>query len=250
MLTIYIADDEVWITIGLKKLIEKSSFSFQVIGEAANGVTALEDIRRLRPDVLLTDIRMPGLTGLELLEAITGDKSLSTQVVLISGYSDFDYVQAAIRLGARDYLLKPVKQEELNRILCKLQKELTHSSGKEISENSAKDPAVSPGILSGILSEMKTRYTENISLNELSEKYGLSSSHLSILIKKELGISFTEYITSKRLQKAKELLSDESLSIEEVANATGYHDYFYFTKVFKKTMGISPSKYRKELERA
>ena len=68
--------------------------------------------------------------------------------------------------------------------------------------------------------------------------YNISSSRLSTLIKKELGLSFSEYITARRMQKAKELLKDDSRSIEEIANAVGYHDYFYFTKVFKKTQGI------------
>lgn len=243
MITIYIADDEVWIVMGLKKLIEKSHMPFQIIGEANNGVTALEDIQRLRPDVLLTDIRMPGLSGLDLLNYV--NKNLPTRVILISGYAEFEYARTAIQKGALDYLLKPVNQEELYRILHQIQMELLPSPEK--SEEAETAAPVAPTLLNGILSEMQERYMEDISLTELSEKYGISSGHLSILIKRELGISFSEYITSRRMQKAQELLQNETLSIEEVANAAGYHDYFYFTKVFKKTLGISPSKYRKQL---
>ncbi|MEY8428398.1 response regulator [Lachnospiraceae bacterium 46-15] len=243
MITVYIADDEVWITIGLKKLIEKSQLPFQVIGEASNGVTALEDVKRLRPDVLLTDIRMPGMSGLELLNHVT--ENLPTRVVLISGYAEFEYALTAIREGAFDYLLKPVQPKELNRVLQNLCRELLPT--EKNSPDSEAEATVNPKLLDSIFLEMQNRYTENISLTELSQKYGVSSGHLSALIKKELGLSFSEYITSRRIQKAQELLKNESLSVEEVANAAGYHDYFYFTKVFKKTLGISPSKYRKQL---
>ena len=102
-------------------------------------------------------------------------------------------------------------------------------------------------VMSRIIADIQEGYTQDISLALLSEKYSISSSHLSALIKRELGLSFSEYITAKRMQKARELLKDEQLSIESIAEAVGYHDYFYFTKVFKKSHGISPSKYRKNL---
>ncbi len=92
-------------------------------------------------------------------------------------------------------------------------------------------------VMSRIIADIQEGYTQDISLALLSEKYSISSSHLSALIKRELGLSFSEYITAKRMQKARELLKDEQLSIESIAEAVGYHDYFYFTKVFKKATG-------------
>lgn len=247
-MTIYIADDEVWITIGLKKLIEKSNLPFQVIGEANNGFTALEEIKRLNPDVVLTDIRMPGLTGLELLEHMGDDASLTSEVIIISGYADFEYARTAMRKGACDYLLKPISQEDLDTALKKiLKKRMPSETEKE--EIPYDEIPLSQSFLNNILEEMKQDYTKDISLTKLAEKYGISSGHLSTQIKQELGISFSEYITAKRMQKAKELLQNEIFSVEEVADAVGYHDYFYFTKAFKKTLGISPSKYRKELRK-
>ena len=105
MISVYIADDEVWITIGLKKLIQKSGLPFEVIGEAHNGVTTLEDIKTLKPDVLFTDIRMPGLSGLEVMSYIS-EHQFATKVVLISGYAEFEYARQAMLCGAFDYLLK------------------------------------------------------------------------------------------------------------------------------------------------
>ena len=109
MISVYIADDEVWITIGLKKLIQKSGLPFEVIGEAHNGVTTLEDIKTLKPDVLFTDIRMPGLSGLEVMSYIS-EHQFATKVVLISGYAEFEYARQAMLCGAFDYLLKPIQQ--------------------------------------------------------------------------------------------------------------------------------------------
>lgn len=238
---VFIADDEVWIIIGLKKLIEKSGMPFQIIGEANNGVSALEEIEEKKPDVLFTDIRMPGYNGLELMERLN-EKGLDIKVVFISGYADFEYAQSAIRLGAFDYLLKPVEQDKLNEVLERLLAE-----DEEVLKDGVQEEEINPSTIKMILSEMKQNYAENITLTDLAKKYGISISYLSGLIKEELQMSFSNYIASKRIQKAKELLADEKLSIEEIAERVGYSDYFYFTKVFKKNSGISPSKYRKNL---
>ena len=236
MYSVYIADDEMWVIVGLKKRIEKTGLPFQVIGEANNGVMALEEIEKKKPDILFTDIRMPGYSGLELLRK----KELQTKVILISGYAEFEYAQSAIRNGAYDYLLKPIDQEKLQIVL-----ERILGDGAGILEN--EQELVAPSTIRKIMDEIKEHYTENITLTGLAEKYAISVSYLSELLKEHLQLSFSEYISSKRIQKAKELLADESLSIEQIAEQTGYNDYFYFTKVFKKNTGISPSKYRKNL---
>lgn len=234
---IFIVDDEIWIIIGLKKLIEKSGKPFVVVGEANNGVAALEELEKKKPDILFTDIRMPGYNGLDLLEKLK-EKNLDIKVVFVTGYADFEYVQTALRLGAFDYLLKPIDEEKLGEVLERL-------SGEP--EEEAFDEEVSPTMIRRIVQEIQKNYTENITLTDLSKRYGISISHLSGLLKEELQLSFSEYITSKRIQRAKELLRDERLSVEEIAERVGYRDYFYFTKVFKKNTGISPSKYRKNM---
>ena len=243
MYKIFLADDEIWVIMGLKKLIEKIGAPFQVVGEASNGVMALEEIEKKKPDVLITDIRMPGMDGLELMKEIR-KKKLDTKVVLVSGYAEFDYSQKAIRMGAVDYLLKPVEAETFAKVLENLEKMLDERGGKQEEQP---EEILNPSALENIVEEIQSRYNENITLTGFSEKHNISAGHLSNLLKERLGMSFSEYITAKRVQKAKELLADERLSVEKVANEVGYKDYFYFTKVFKKAVGISPSKYRKNL---
>lgn len=240
MIELYLADDERWVLMGLRKLIQKSGLPYRVMGEADNGLSAIKELRMLRPQVLFTDIRMPGLTGLELIQTIAKEK-MNIQTVLISGYADFEYARTALRSGVFDYILKPIKEEELFDILSRLAKKF------QTEQLSEEEIIIGDYGISEIVQEIQNNYTKDISLQQLAEKYGISSGYLSALLKKELGVSFSKYITSKRMQFARELLKDSRLSIDSVAQQTGYHDYFYFTKVFKETHGISPSKYRKEL---
>jgi YesN/AraC family two-component response regulator len=242
MLTVYIADDEVWITLGLTKLLEKSGYDVWVVGTANNGITAMEEIAEFKPDVLFTDIRMPGKTGLELLREIP-EISPATRVVLISGFAEFSYAQEAVQNHAYDYLLKPIKEEELGRILRNISAE--SSGGQPDADIEIHAPE---RMIDSVISDIRNHYTEDIQLTTLASKYSVSIAKLSTEIKKKVGMTFSDYLTQLRIQRAKELLSDESMSVSEIAEIVGYNDYFYFIKVFKKVQGISPSKYRKSLQ--
>lgn len=247
MYKVFLADDERWITIGLKKMIEKTGLPFQVVGEAYDGVTTLEAVEEKKPEVLFTDIRMPGLDGLALLEKLN-ERMPDMKVIIISGYSEFSYAKKAIRMHAFDYLLKPIEQEQLDELLDRLDVLFRREETQESQEENLCEPSVvSPNIVKKIVKEIKENYAQDISLTELAGKYGFSTGYVSALVKEELGLSFSEYVTGKRIQKAKDLLTNPELSIEQIAELSGYHDYFYFTKVFKRRVGISPNKYRKNL---
>ena len=240
MLNVYIADDEVWITLGLKKLLEKLDINAYVVGTANNGLTAKEEIEHFKPDVVFADIRMPGLSGLELLREIP-KVSPDSKVIIISGYAEFSYAQEAVQHHAYDYLLKPIKEEELSRVMDSI---IRDRSGEVEDDEKAPVP---DRLIDNVISEIRDHYMEDISLTSLSTKYNISMAHLSKLIKEQLMVNFSDYIASLRIQRAKELLQDDSLSIQEISEIVGYNDYFYFTKVFKKVEGISPSKYRKSI---
>lgn len=161
--------------------------------------------------------------------------------MFISGYAEFEYAQSAVRLGAFDYLLKPIEQDKLNDVLERIMEQF------EPIPRPDGDDEVPVSTRRQIVQFIKENYTQNITLTSLSEQYGLSVGYLSGRLKEDLGFPFSEYVTNKRIQKARELLADETLSIESIAGMVGYNDYFYFIKVFKKNTGISPSKYRKNL---
>lgn len=483
MYTVLIVDDEPWVAYGIKQLVDWESLGYTVIGEAYNGLTALEMIIEKKPEVVISDIRMPGLNGIELLESIH-EKELETKVILISGYAEFEYAQNAMRLGVFDYLLKQVDKDKLTETLLRLKSTLAdkqkaqigldlllddlfdlfepdnkikisnflankgiefeyphyrfisclypHSTVSDAGEGVGTENGIrymrfrtgqnkisilvnydefinpvglldfisyklsnaqyigisSTGIYSTPISKLyqesdvalfssffqlseqmikyeatdhasaisktihkvelaikaqkqehistaldelceecksnhmlidqistvynqivsliykyygnsdanheieylsyyqivrhygsieqlferiksifeqqsgdelqisnetvkkiadyiDTSFTEDIMLGSLSKKFNLSLGYLSALIKKETGKTYTDYVVGKRLQLAKELLNDSSLSIQEIVERVGYKDYFHFNKLFKKHYGITPSKYRK-----
>lgn len=244
MFRVIIADDEVWIGFGIKKLISRSGQPFTVIGEAPNGIRAYEMVKKERPDLLITDIRMPGLNGLELMRKLR-EEQIPVDVVIISGYAEFEYAREAIGLGAFDYLLKPIEEESLTAILQRFcDRKAQEASIAQVDEN-LKDIGPSDPRIRRIIEEIDRNYTQKISLGELADASNLSIGYLSTLIRRETGMSFSDYVTSKRMEDAKKLLKQEQLSVDEIADLVGYHDYFYFTKAFKKYVGVSPSVYRK-----
>ena len=247
MIKAYIADDEIWVVLGLKKQLEKTGYPVEVVGTANNGLTSREEIEKLQPDVVFTDIRMPGVNGLDLLKDI-GQLSSKSRVIIVSGYSDFEYARNAVSNHAYDYLVKPVRQENLDEVLEKINAELNPGETDELrSMEMKKIREANAGFVDRIIAEIREHFTEDISLSEYALKYDMSLASLSSQLKEKLSMNYSDYLTSLRIQKAKELLKEQNLSIQEIAEKSGYTDYFYFTKVFKRVEGISPSKYRKEI---
>ncbi len=245
MYRIFLADDEVWEMKGMKKIIQQMGLPLLVDGEAEDGIAAWEGLRQKHPDILLADIRMPGFTGLELVQKMR-QEGMNTKVIFISGYAEFSYAQKALRMGVSEYLIKPVEEEELREILEELVRELVGERQEQEAPQAKKDKNVKSSVIQNIIQEIENCYSGNITLKSLADKYYISDSRLSVQLKEQLGMSFPNYLASLRIQKAKELMEDENLSLEAVAKMVGFKDYFYFNKVFKKMEGISPSKFRKK----
>ncbi|MCM3626600.1 response regulator [Paenibacillus glycanilyticus] len=138
MPNILIVDDEAIFRKGLRKIIDSSSGSWQVAGEARDGYEALEMVESLKPDVLLTDIRMPRMDGLQLIQ-IAKERFPKLLVIVLSGFDEFTYLQQSLRHGVRDYLMKPVEREELFKTLNKLEAEL--AAPQPAAEQYAAEPA-------------------------------------------------------------------------------------------------------------
>jgi two-component system response regulator YesN len=113
---VVIIDDEPWTREVIKSLGQWEELGLEVVGEASDGEYGLELIQHLLPDIIITDVRMPHLTGFELVQLLR-EKGNDALVIIISGYDDYSYIRNALKLGVLDYLLKPVKQEELNNLL-------------------------------------------------------------------------------------------------------------------------------------
>lgn len=228
---ILICDDESTILNGLNQLIKNGKFNFKEILLAEDGLEAIEQIKKHKPEIIITDINMPKLNGLEMIESIL-DIVPKSKIIILSGYSDFSYAQKAIDYGVFSYQLKPIQISELYNII--------QNAINIYISNYADNENIEP-----IEYIRKNYQNPNLSLNELSHLTHLSISSLSKIIKHKTTMNFSDFLNSLRIQYAKELLSNNiNLNILEVSIQSGYTSQHYFSRVFKNYTGFSPIEYR------
>ena len=397
MWKLLIADDEPKIRRGLRKIIDWNSHDVQVIGEAEDGEVALDLIERLEPDIILLDINMPFLNGLNLLEKMN-NLNMNFIIIIISGYDEFSYAQKALEYNVFDYVLKPVSREKIEKIVIKALNKLKiieekNNYGKWVTkqlnenmeqlkinfflewfENKINEEEVTKqlkyfnikfekklgimiikiidklnldlknnkwndklieyaignmikdifketetivvfsdsrkniivlidnidierlskingeieeainnylkfnviieqrNITNGILqvkqdylklieiikiknnfspmvlytiNYIQANYYNNLNINHISEKLEVTSSYLSKILKKETGLSFIDFLTNTRIEKAIQIMKDQSVKIYDVAELVGYSNQHYFCRAFKKIMGVSPTEYKR-----
>ncbi|MBI9098744.1 MAG: response regulator [Spirochaetaceae bacterium] len=261
MYEVVIIDDEKWIRTLIKKLLPYDEIPIEVTGEAEDGREGLELLKRKRPHIVLTDIRMPILSGLDLIKEIK-DILPNTEIIIISGYDNFEYAQKAITLGVLDFLLKPVEVEDLKntigKAVLKLQKKASLRNEASLLEQKVKRLTsdyipVEPDEFTEInnfkikkaLKYIHDNYNNPISLNEVSDSILMNLSYFSELFKKEVGKGFNQYLIDLRFSKAKELLREQhELTIGDIAMIVGFHDPNYFSRLFKKKFNCTAQEYR------
>lgn len=244
MYQVLLADDEQWVLYGLTRLIPWEDYGFVIADTACDGIEALNKVRKNKPDLLISDIRMPGAGGLELVGKIreTGEQTI---VVFISGYSDFEYARQAIRLGAFDYLIKQVEEEELIAVLKRV-KDLLDSQNNGGQTDRIAVEETEPAQITAILDYIETHCTEELHLRNLAKQFFLTENYLSSYIRQQTNQTFTELLAAKRLALAQKLLLQTSLSVQEIAERVGYTEYSHFSKLFKKRTGYTLTEYRKK----
>ncbi len=237
-------DDERLIVRGLSSVVPWAELGCEVAGTAYDGKGGLELIRTLKPDIVLTDIRMPNMDGLTMLAAIRSEHP-EIQTAVLTAYRDFDYARQALTLGVCRYLLKPSNLEELKEAVRLMVSRL--DAAPQQKEEPAEKTAQAAGnhLVRAALAYMKEHCQEqHLSLGEVAEHVYVSQWHLSKLLNKETGQSFFDLLGSMRIALAKKLLSDPSLRIHEIAERTGFSDVAHFSRSFKKTAGCTPGEYR------
>ena len=236
MKTVIIVEDEFRIRHGLSNLINKVGMGCRVIGEAENGYEGLKMIQDMECDIVITDIRMPKMDGLEMIEKARNIGASCTFVIL-SGYAEFEYARRGMRLGVTDYLLKPVMISDVKELLVKLGDRKEESPPRNFET----------GQYSRVVREMVTTMEENygmlIGLDTFSEKFRLTPEYISNLFGRETGMTFSNYIKRIRIEKAKELILATDMKIYEIACRVGYPDQKYFSKVFKEYTGVSAKQF-------
>ena len=242
-LRVRLVDDEIIIREGFKRLFDWQAHGCEVVGEADDGMDALTKIDVLRPDIVIMDINIPIMNGLKVIQ-LSRIRHPETAFVIVSGYDDFSYCREALRLQITDYILKPVNYEEFGSCIDNLKISLFERRVSVSAEPEKQEERT----ITGITRYLQEHLAEELSLSVLADQFHLNPQYISQLFKSEIGVNFLAYLTSIRMEKAKKLLLSTSLSVAEVAEQSGYGDYRVFTKVFKKSEGITPSQYRRDFQ--
>ena len=257
MYKVLLVEDEDIIRKGILFSIDWIKFNCTVIGEARNGQEGIEAIQKYKPDIVILDINMPVIDGLEMIKKTIEVYDYSP--VIISGYSEFNYAKEAMKYGASGYLLKPLKKEELQETLMRAIEEREikkaylerKSSRKELNSISPlkkyNNLMVEDKIVRSMLAYIEKNYESKITLQDVVQALNYSETFLNRKFKEAVGTTFIDYLNRYRVQRAIELMKDKKLPVQEVAWRCGIGDYKYFTTVFRKYVGCSPKEYIAEI---
>ena len=243
MLKVLIVEDEEMIRKGIVLTVDWAALDCVVVGEAANGLEGLEAARRLEPSLIITDLKMPQMDGIEMLRTLRAE-GCNAYVIILTAYDNFSYAQSALRLGAVDYLLKPFHDGDLENAVNRLRSRLDSETQDPVTLGTPRKGDKSKYVLEAMAYISKHYNEPDISVGTVAQSLNISEGYLSHTFKKETDYTLLGYITRYRIHKAMELLKDCRVKVYEVAEQVGYRDIAYFSSTFKKYTGISPSEYQ------
>ena len=281
MYKIMIADDEKVAIDSLKFIIEKNFSDAEIAATARSGREAVEKAKEYVPDILFMDIHMPGINGLEAIREIRRHNS-RIAVIVLTAFDQFEYAKDAINLGVMEYLLKPVNRAKVVEVVGKAMGQIREEKEMRQQEQELREklkyaeeslkalqdlqssgavqgmdaPSESPeqdpedykaGTLTRSAKDyIKVNFSKTITLEDVAREIHVSPQYLSKLFKEETGENFIEYLTGIRIRNAKIMLEGDELSIKEICYSIGYSDPNYFSRIFKKIVGVTPTEYKDE----
>ncbi len=253
MYRVLLVEDEDIIRKGLMFTADWANVNCVVIGEARNGIEGLERIRNDHPDIVIADVNMPEMDGLQMLEKSI--EEFKYNAIIVSGYNEFEYARKGISLGITEYLLKPVNYNELYSAIRKIidkrvrisklqdeQRILNVEKHKMGIIDQTMKTATGNRYVNQMLECVCKDYNKRIALTDISAECGMSCTYLNNKFKESTGYTFNDYLNRYRMQKAIEFMKMEKYKIYEVADMVGFSDYKYFIRVFKKYTGYSPTR--------
>ena len=260
MYKVMIVDDEPIIVEGLSRSIAWDKWNCKVVATAHDGLEGKKSIEEYRPDIIFMDINMPEMDGLSMIAAIKSQFP-NLQICVLTGFRDFEYAREAIRLGVTRFLLKPSNMDELEEAISAMcanlkKKAITgeeetasseNSEGQAAADEDKKESASSSFIVKNALTYIEENYKQKLTLGEVADKTYVSQWHLSKLLNRHTGQSFSDILNHTRIEHAKELLKDPSLRIGDISEQVGFLDLAHFSRVFKKQEGVSANEYRNQI---
>lgn len=238
-LKLLVADDEDIIRKGITKYIILHTERFAVY-EASNGQEAIDLLMKYHPDMMLLDVQMPLKNGIDVMQAAKS-AGLDPIIIILSGYDEFKYAQQAIRYGAKEYLLKPLRASDILKCLNDMADKYIGTFQKDTFIEETEQTNY---FIEAAKEYIAEHYTENISLTDAAEAAGISSGYLSTMFTQHEKCGFVDYLNKVRIERACCYLEQQNLKNYEIAYKTGFRDEKYFSKVFKKFMGVTPREYR------
>lgn len=237
-----IVDDEALVRTFIKTVVAREKLPVEIILETDNGLEAIKIASDNSPDLIFMDIRIPALDGLKAARAILKNNA-DIDIVMLTAYNDFEYARESLRIGARDYILKPIRSNEVVDIV---QKAADSREDPIPSDSTSEEPE--------LIFKTKKYILENLynhlDLKSIAQALYISPFHLSRVFNRLTGMSIVDFILDARLYEAEKLLLQTNLSITEVAIHTGFNDSAYFSTCFKNKTGVTPGKYRKNNKQA
>ena len=240
-----IIDDEPWSIVDIQKTFPFVELGFRVTSTYLDSRKAMQALVESPPHLVVTDICMPNLGGLELIEYLR-QKGLPCEVIIMSGYNDFAYAKRAIRQGVFGYCLKPTDTLEVKSLLIDLKKKLDATYGH--TSKLPLEMVSPPTAFEELLAYMRVHYNEKMTLDGLAKRFSLNPNYCCSLFSQSVGTTFSQYLTDMRIDRARSALAQPGIKVEDIARQVGFSDAFYFSKVFKKQCGLSPREYRQQLQ--
>jgi len=242
--TYLVAEDEQRMRDYLSRKVAELDPHLESAGVAADGEETVELVESRLPDLLLTDIKMPVLSGLELVQKIRSTNP-DLRIIIVSGYSEFEYARRAIELGVDEYILKPVDVEGLREALRRVRIKLESSAGQVDAEFGSGIRTGEVELVKAVGLYLQENYRQPYSLERLASTFGCKVAYLLRLYSKATGSTPTRDLIRLRIEKAKRLLvGHPHLEVKQVAASVGYDDPLYFSRLFKRETGTTPSAFK------
>lgn len=245
MITVVVVEDEYYVRKGLIQGFDWASLDCEIVGEAANGRDGISVIEEKSPDLVIADIEMPVINGIDMVKHLRS-RECKAEFIFLTGHQKFQYVHSALKLKAVDYLLKPFRYEDLTECIRKVKIRL-HKVDDETAKTlllTEEEIEAKNLYIKRAMEYVHNHFSHEFSVAEVSEHLNISEAYFCRLFKKETGYTFIRYLTHYRIHIAAQMLAAQPIKINEAALQTGFTDPNYFSSTFKRIMSINPSEYQ------
>ena len=260
MYNVLLVDDEVRTIDALEKNIDWRKCGVRRVYKATNMSQAVHLMESEKIEIMVSDIEMPNGSGLQILEWMR-DHGRVINCIFVTCHPEFAYMRKAIQLNCYDYVLKPINYEEFETLLSELVRKMEErqmEGGNDGEKSQQESDQVTESVMLERTPEGSDRNVElevkkyikghlssgNISVTNIAEELHFNPQYLMRSFKNKTGLSIVEYITQERMNMARKILKNTELPVKTISYMVGYEDYAYFTRVFKKETGESPTMYR------